>query len=32
MPDAIKDLLKKKKQSIKMEFNYDAFKDYLLAK
>ncbi len=32
MPAAINDLLKKKKQSIKMEVNYDAFREYLVAK
>lgn len=32
MPDAIKRLLNEKKQSIKMEVNYDALKDYLSAK
>ena len=32
MPAAINDLLKKKKQSINMEVNYDAFREYLVAK
>ena len=32
MPDKIKDLLKEKKQSIKMNVDYASFKDYLLVK
>lgn len=32
MPDTINDMLKKKKQSIKMELGYDVFKEHLLYK
>ncbi len=32
MPDIITDLLTKKKQSLKMEFNYEVFKEYLSAR